>query len=422
MPESLSPEMLDTIASVVEEKVKMVIDPEAIETMKTEIAELIEAKTDMANGMEEFANKGMVENEELEKYKKEVSTMVEDEVQKHLKTKFAKDNEIKLSDRQEKMIWKERPSLSTPNMKTNQITIDTCHKDRSAPFTKETTLSVETVGGADVQVLDPWAELVNGDSFRNVVTVLPVSGGSFVLPEMTNATISKRTTNRTFPNVAADVPAGDVTDRTVNINDWDGAVPLSNAQDQDVPGLRALYATRMFQSYARAIGIEFVSKLKVEAIKTGNAITLSGTVPSGVATGIPTAANIAERLNDLVTNLPTQYRAGATYHVSRQVFGRLMTGLQQSEGLALLPGTTIPIYFGYSVYTDDNLEPGGTANDLQAVFGNFSVGGIYGERSGFSAEENPYAMVGGVVIYGLGRAGVSVWDPKAITAMVSRAS
>ena len=151
-------------------------------------------------------------------------------------------------------------------------------------------------------------------------------------------------------------------------------------------------------------------KTHVNATATNRLITTGGAVS-------------LENFIAMRQGLSSAYVMSGKYMMSRPIYSELRTLSQTGSGSDLVwdPVMGNLTLFGHEVIVNDHLEDFGTANNLLALFGDFSRGTVIGNRKSMTISRHEDTVPGGVYYYGNMRSRGQLWDPAAIFALRSNA-
>lgn len=274
------------------------------------------------------------------------------------------------------------------------------------------------VPGGIVDHWEPWRALVEENPFRPFVLLMPITGGAATLPKLSE---SKFVAEGTHPVNAPRTPGGDLTVRTVALTNYTNEMFASNVSLNDVPMLPQIVLEEIMNQAGFVGGAEVFAALKASV--NGGAGTFAR-VPTGAAAALPDADAVFGVLNQMVTALPSPYRFGAVWHISRgleSIIAQHTTGTGGMYGWD--PREGVMKIRGYPVEVNDHMEMGNAANHVSAAFGNFRKGLIFSEGTPMIYGE-PYAQTrpGGITWFSQLRCTASQRDDRALIGLSTRAS
>ena len=341
--------------------------------------------------------------------KEEHGNEIEKEVAKYLASLYPQGTDKEESPFSD---WKnEKTEYSRDAL--DYCTIDLCHERQGTNTILQRAAETMAVGsaivGAPVQAFDPWTTLVAGNPLRPYMTVVTVTSSGFKLPKFDRGTAGMN------KNVTPTIPTGSRTGRnmtapTIAVDDFEKSYPASDSVEEDIPGIRNVFAETLFEDYAFEQGKQAVAVLKAAAssgqsihgslVKTGAAATLGD--------------DIAGKLTNMLTGVPTPYRMMNVYQVSRFVEGALVNQLKGSAGFALLPTMMINSWNGYPIIPNDHIDDT-AAGAIVGYFGNFRKGIFCGERRMLTIEEHNYP--GATLYYARCRFKHVEWDLNGVVGL-----
>lgn len=260
--------------------------------------------------------------------------------------------------------------------------------------------SSAVVEGSTVASQRLYYQMQQKNPFRMVSTIMPTSGGSVNLPEVTSVTAAVENTLR----AAATSDGGGISTVAVIPQNWVSRNLFSDQHAEDLPGLDQMVAGFMAQAIARAEAADMVSQLDgnsgISEVNTGAAATLPTTIG-------PWA--------DLVAELDSAYRPNAKFMMSRAAFASLRSLTQSTGGdLVINPMTGMQQLWSYDIVINDHLDDGDTAADNAVYFGDFAAGSIIISRKEMNISRHEDTFPGGLYYYGNMRSRGVAWDTNAL--------
>ena len=171
---------------------------------------------------------------------------------------------------------------------------------------------------------------------------------------------------------------------------------------EDLPGFEDSYAALVIEQVFKQSGDKVFADIK--------ASTNVASVNTGAAAALPTAANVADKLGELIEQVPGQYHGQAALHVSPQMWRRLSAS----------PNSDIstdwgPAWQGIPLVVNGALEAGNAAGHVSAIFGDLWYGYLLAIRSDLIIQV--YHDKGVPWLHSRVRFGGAVWDSAALGVM-----
>lgn len=330
-------------------------------------------------------------DEMLKSIRESIQSETEDMVQRHIAlmrpdTKSATPYE-----------WKRQPGFD--GREAMCCRVDLMHKIRASGVA-----TTGVAGGTTTLGMEPWTDLIVMNPLRPYITVRPVMGSSFKLPEIQGFDFSAQSAV-SIPN---NPTAGTVNEATISITEYHALRAFSHTQEEDLPGTRELVRSIFFERYAKIQGENCVN-----VVTDTSGIT---EVNTGVAAALPaTGSALLQKLTELVSAVESQYRMGSVMQVSTPLHGALMNAYISASGAALLPGTAVMSFFGHPVVLNDHFDDGDTADDISGAFGNFRRAVFLGEREDVIVHEYDATVPLANTYAARGRHAATAWDTAGIS-------
>ena len=272
----------------------------------------------------------------------------------------------------------------------------------------------ESVPGAGTGIGTPINELRAGNPFASYIgTVTVGTNGTFQLIDMTQMNFVEEGTH-----TPGRTKQGGSSARPQVVKNYTLESVVSDAALEDVAAYRMGVEEAIMMADSNNKGAQIFSELKTSAVAVG-ANTIK-TMKTGVATGLPTVANMLDIIADLEGMLPTAYRAGAVWHMSRTALTTLRK-TSSSNGLNFDSERRINMLNGYPVVPNDHCEDGSTANDISVIFGNFRRGCGMGMRVALDVRIYEQTSPGAVTFFARSRFRPAVNDFRGLVALRSAA-
>ena len=387
----------EELKDLIDETISLKADKTDLEGLAS--VEAVEAKADRAD------LEGIVKTAEFEEAKVESAEAIDAvklEIREEIEAKFAAvspisvKKEIKMYQFEE--ITKDNGEIS------NNLTIDLHTKANNDAGGTETDIAGRSVESARMYYT---AEQFN--PFAGQVAVIPVSGGSVKLPELGGLVFTEEDT---VP-VNRELASNSVSSKTVIIKNWTNYSQFSKPHFDDLPGLREMVTSLILQQHSVKQAEETAAVIKASVSGSGFA-----SVATGVADGLPSSDDVIGKLADLMSAVSTAYRTAGNFHVSPAVYSALViAGRSATSGFAFDAASAQGTLFGYPVVINSYLQDGSTADDVSAIFGDLSKGVAMCERRALSIDEFPQAQPGYITYYSDARWTPAVWDVSAVAGL-----
>ena len=260
------------------------------------------------------------------------------------------------------------------------------------------------VAGGRVDTNSPYYKLEQANFARRLGTIFPASGGIVKLPDVNSITWASEATQPAAPRT----PGGDLASKNVTIETWVSENSYSLASLEDVPSMDPAITGLMTDQLGVSEADDAVAVVKA-------ATGLAGAVTTGVATGLPTAANIFGKTMDMVTPLTSAYRNSSRFVMSREYFSTLQQS--NNNGINFDPTTGLTTVGGYLVEVVDALETSDTDGNLAAIFGNFSRGLVLATAANITIGRYDQTRPGAMTYFGRARFKHAIWDVNGLVTM-----
>lgn len=276
-------------------------------------------------------------------------------------------------------------------------------RDRAEVVNKASALAVSGVeGSAEASYL--WVEAQAGNPYLGYCRVIEAGdkASKVQLPQLESVpALSSAAKDPASDGATGEVPA--LADQpSIDIQHYDNTMRASPTAAEDFAGFSEAYTVMVAEQLHAQAGANLTA-----AIKAHSGIAESKT---GVASGLPTAAQINKTLADWLAQIPAQYWRYLALFVSPQVWA-LLSQDQRGE-------LTYGSWNGIDIQVAAHLDAGTAAGDMVAVAGDFWHGLVIAMRREFRAEHrNDYAG-GGDIWYGSARFGVAVLNQNALARLV----
>ena len=247
--------------------------------------------------------------------------------------------------------------------------------------------------------------------FRGLSTVMPMNSSTMNLPEVTAITAAHEGTVPAEINTGTG-HGGSLASVELVTRNWVSRTAFSDQSVEDLPGLDSMVGGFMGQQIGVAEATDMVAQIKasVNAAGFGNRVTTTG------------GAITFENLLDMKAGLSSAYMPSSVWMFSRETWSNVRA-LDTGAGGELLWDAGIGDFtlLGHRVVINDHLEDFGAANNLIALFGDFSRGTVIGNRKSMSISRHADTIPGAVYYYGNMRSRGQLWDDNAVFALRANA-
>lgn len=270
------------------------------------------------------------------------------------------------------------------------------------------------IPGAPTTSLTPFYTLQYSNPFRSRSTVMSVGDGNTMSkPSISGVNWKKQT------DAAAAIPDGLAQmSNDVTIDPYVSQTKIPNFNLDSLAGQDAAIVGLMAAMAPVAETADMINVLK--SASSGGGKVLNHVVKSGVANDLPADDDILDSLWAMTSGLGTAYLAGGSFLISRQVMSLLRT--VNKNGLVFDPTTGLQTLFGYNIMQTDGFPSGKANNDVSAVFGNYRLGTILATKQMMTISRFLETNPGFVTYFGqMGFKG-AIWDPSAISTLISGAA
>jgi len=300
----------------------------------------------------------------------------------------------------------------------------------AAEYIRGVTANV-AVPGAATQRGFPINELRAGNPFAMDIFMHPVGANDSFQPiDMTTMNFAKATSVTLTGTDTRN--AGGAASRQVQLEAWELKSIWSKLGMDDVPAYRMAVEDGIVMADAQAKGAEIFSVAKASVGKVNSAITgaTAGTkaqfdagkqfrrVLAGVASnGLPTAANILGKLEEMEAMIEPHYRVGAKYYLGPAVISLLRQGARTNSPFDFSPELGIMTVYGYPIVQTAHVEGGGTAGNVAALFGNMRRGMAFGERMMIEVSAYEETNPGAITFYACSKFAPAITDFRAMVGL-----
>ena len=261
------------------------------------------------------------------------------------------------------------------------------------------------VAGGRVTGQGPYWSMIQADPLRLAATTIPAGGSGVVkLPSIAGISWASEAAQP----AASRTPGGTSVSKNVIIETWVSENEYSLANLEDVPSMDAAIAGLMADELQEASADDAVAVLKAATVPSGHSLT------TGVASGLPTAANVVGRLTDMVTPLSSRYASGGAYYISRAMYATLKQS--NNNGLNYDAAAGVERLNGYPVIVVDQLEAVAAGN-LVALFGDMGRGLAHCSSQNMTIGRFDQTRPGSMTYFGRARFKFGQWDENALTRM-----
>ena len=392
--------MSDQVENVEKSAEEMLAD-----VVKSTVAEATEGfvKTDAVPSVE-----GFIKSEEVSEIVKAALEPVQAELEA-----------VKTANEELEAVVKAAPAIVTKEAPVSDIKFDGADFDLSGrgsqvvakaaiDFSKEFnkaelgTGSSAVVEGSTVASQRLYHQMQQRNPFRAVSTVMPTSGGSVNLPQVTSVTAAVE--NTLVAGALTD--GGGISTVAVIPQNWVSRNIFSDQHAEDLPGLDNMVASFMAQAIARAEAADMVSQLDAGTVTEVN---------TGAASDLPDGI---DEWADLQASLDSAYKPGAMWMMSRQAYAHLRSTTQgaQAQGGDLLfdAGLGVMSFLGSPIMINDHLDAGNAAGHNPVYYGDFAAGTIIVSRKEMNISRHEDTFPGGLYYYGNMRSRGVLWDANAL--------
>lgn len=263
-----------------------------------------------------------------------------------------------------------------------------------------------------------YYQLQQTNPFRTAgATVMPMNSSTMELPTVTGITAAHEANLPGSINTASG-HGGDLATTQLITQNWTSRSYFSDQSVEDLPGLDSMVGGFMGQQIGVAEAADMVAQIKAS-------VNAAAFVTSNAGRRVTTTGGAISLANfiDVKQAVAAPYRAAGKYMVGREIYARLRTLSQSGSGSDLVwdPVQGEMTLFGRPVIVNDHFENFGAANNLLAVYGDFSRAFIIGNRKSMSISRHEDTIPGGVYYYGNMRSRGQVWDAQAFGAIRSNA-
>jgi len=211
-------------------------------------------------------------------------------------------------------------------------------------------------GTMPARMSEIWQERPHNFDFGMGIPRVQVSGGD-------SQATSVKVTNLAHAAVADGanpVVAGETTPTTHTLTQRKSLVKISTAMRADVPEIAPA-----LEMMIREIYMQEMARQTIVALHDGS----SHKVVTGLATSLPTGANLPGKIIDMESAMPVQYRDRARWLAADSVLSLLRTSTVSATGpLNFDLAESIPMVLGYQMQLSGLMENGATADDHALYF------------------------------------------------------
>ena len=375
------------------------------------------------------ALEGKASQSDLEAIQKSVNEAVASALEKsnaeHAEKREAMQKEIDDLTVKSQTFAKGQPKYAAPTWKKSETRSGTSELEirygskvtpEERTFAKAITTN-DLTPGYRVDTIMPFVELEEANPLRPYQTNIPVDGGSFKKPQVGNLSYTKENTYTATRSDGATISS-----ENVNIDTYTLQISVPEPAMQDVTGLRASMQTAFMYAAGKEHGENAVGTL-IAGVHPASGTAPITNVPTGVAATLPTDTNFMAKATAVTQAIPTSYRSGSVFVISKPVEARLQA-LEKSDGagFAFDPATGISTLLGWPVVVTDHLEDGATANDVSLVFGNLRMGLICGDSETFYMAEYSETKPGAITFFSRMRYVYTLWDTTGLAGWITKVS
>ena len=283
-------------------------------------------------------------------------------------------------------------------------------------LTKEITKAYPSTGpvtGEPRSTARLYYALQQGNPFRMVSTVMPMNSSTMELPTVTGISAAHEANVPNSISVADAAAGGELGTTQLVTRNFVSRNFFSDQAVEDLPGLDGMVGGFMGQEIGVAEAVDMVAQIKAAVNAAGFTNRRS---TSGGAVSI-------DDFIELRQGLSSMYAMNGKYMMSRGIYAELRTLSQSGAGSDLVwdPVMGKMTLFGHEVIINDHLEDFGAANNLIALFGDFSRATVIGNRKSMNISRHEDTVPGGVYYYGNMRSRGQLWDAAGIFALRSNA-
>ena len=374
------------------------------EVVKSEVAAVAETKADKAD-LEGFAKADEIPS--VEGFVKEEA--VAGLVSELAATKAALEELDAVVKSAPAIISKEAPAMETWKWDNGGINAKS-ELNLGEMITKQYTPTTQ-VTGEPTSTMRLYYALQQTNPFRMVSTVMPMNSSTMELPQVTSIGAAHEANIPASINLASGT-GGDLSTVQLVTQNWTSRNFFSDQAVDDLPGLDNMVAGFMGQQIGVAEGVDMVAQIKSHV----NTTTTNRRITTGGAVSI-------EDFIAMRQGLSSAYAMNGKYMMSRPIYAELRTLSQSGAGSDLVwdPVMGNMTLFGHEVIINDHLENFGAANNLLAVFADFSRATVIGNRKSLTISRHEDTVPGGVYYYGNMRSRGVVWDGSGLFGLRSNA-
>ena len=259
-------------------------------------------------------------------------------------------------------------------------------------------------GGTDDTVL--WVRAEAGNPFLRDMFIMETGDVSSIqLPQLESVPALQDTA---AINPALDGAAGDLPDPgeliNVSIRYYDNYMRASLSAVEDLPDFRRAYSVMTVEQILKESGRKVVADIKANSLVADQ--------NTGVANGLPTTANIVDKLGEVIEDVEAQFHGNGVLHVAPAIW-RLLSTASNSN---LSSDYGYQTWNGVPLVVNGALDPGTANGQVPAIFGDFYRGYFFAVRTDITIQEG---INNGIpFFYGAVRFGGAVWDWKALGKLV----
>ncbi len=263
------------------------------------------------------------------------------------------------------------------------------------------------IAGGRVDTNSPYYLLEQANFARQYGTLMPASGGVIKLPDLSGVSWASEATQ---PENPSRTPGGTLASKNVITDTYISENSLNLASLNDVPNMDGVMVNLMATQLGKSEAAEAVSTVKAETDAN-----LAATIKTGVAAGLPTNANVFGKMVDMISGLSTVYTSGARFLVSRALYG--VISQSNNTGINFDPTRNVVTLAGFPVHQVEELEASNVANNLVALFGDFSRGLVLATSAEMSVGRYEQTRPGAMTYFGHTRFKHAVWNAKSLVQM-----
>lgn len=280
----------------------------------------------------------------------------------------------------------------------------------------------EGIAGSPTAAVSPWYRRYNLNPFLAMYGAPDmITGDAFVIPQLTGIGFTNRASEGT-----AKTKKGGVSESTASIKNFDtDELVFSLASDDDIPRLRQTVIEGVRMALQATIASEFFSVIKASIADTDTGT--AGSVTTGAANALPTAANIVSRMSAVRKLVKPEYRedgGGFIVHSGvEELLHQATSGNNGEWAMRPMSESGMALY-GHGFRVTDALDDGvGGSSDgeVAAIFGNMRAGCCYGVAKSLEITESLHANLGSITFYARTRFAVAMRDAVALAGLVNGA-